>query len=83
MLRSREVYVLIMKGSRDTPSKGTAQTEVERPLPPGYYLHRSDPEGLTLRSSEAAAAVARFRARGSVVESVEREAWEDHGQRNS
>ncbi len=50
-------------------------------LPPGYYLDRSDPEVLTLRRAEGAA-VARFSAPGYSAESVEREAWEDHRQRN-
>jgi hypothetical protein len=39
-----------------------------RRLPPGYYLDRLD--------------TARFSARGYLAESVEREAWEDHGRRN-
>jgi hypothetical protein len=51
-------------------------------LPSGYYLDRSEPEVLTLRSEEGAV-VARFSALGYVAESVEQEAWEDHGQRNS
>ena len=50
-------------------------------LPPGYYLDRSDPEVLILRSPEGEF-VARFSAPGHVTESVEREAWEDHRQRN-
>ncbi len=53
-----------------------------RPLPPGYYLDRSDTEVLVLRRSPEGAVVARFSARGYVAESVEREAWEDHGRRN-
>jgi hypothetical protein len=51
-------------------------------LPLGYYLDRSDPEVLILRSPEGAV-VARFSARGYVPESVEREGLEDHKQRNS
>jgi hypothetical protein len=50
-------------------------------LPPGYYLDRSDPEVLTLRSPEGAV-IAHFSAPGYVVEAVEREAWEDRRQRN-
>ncbi len=52
------------------------------PLPPGYFLDRSDPEILTHRSEEGAL-VARFSAMGYVAECVEREAWEDfHKRRN-
>jgi hypothetical protein len=70
-----------MKGSRDTPSGGTLRPEDEVLLPPGYYLDRSDTEVLVLRSPEGAL-MARFSARGYATESVEREAWEDHGKRN-
>jgi hypothetical protein len=70
-----------MKNSRDTHSKGTLRPQDEPPLPPGYYLDRSDPEVLILRSPEGAL-VARFSAPGYLAESVEREAWEDHRQRN-
>ncbi len=52
----------------------------EVPLPPGYHLDRSDPEILVLRSPEGEA-VARFSATGYSDENIEREAWEDHGQR--
>ena len=52
------------------------------PLPPGYYLDRTDPEVLTLRRAEGEL-VARFSAIGYVAESVEREAWEDHRQQNT
>ena len=72
----------MMKGFRDTSSRGTAQPEEEASLPPGYLLDHSDPEVLVLRSPEGAI-VARFSARGYVAESVEREAWADHKQRNS
>ena len=51
------------------------------PLPPGYYLDRTDPEVLTLRRAEGEL-VARFSATGYVAEAVEREAWEDYRQRN-
>ena len=51
-------------------------------LPPGYYLDHSDPEVLALRRAEGEV-VARFSAPGYVAESVEREAWEDHRQRNT
>ncbi len=51
------------------------------PLPPGYNLDRTDPDVLTLRSPEGAV-VARFSAFGYSAEVVEREAWEDHRQRN-
>jgi hypothetical protein len=51
------------------------------PLPPGYYLDRTDPEVLTLRRAEGAV-VARFSTSGYVAEAVERQAWEDHRQRN-
>ena len=71
-----------MKGARDTHSKGTLRPQDEPPLPPGYYLDRSDPEVLILRSPEGAV-VARFSAPGYLAESVEREAWEDYRQRNS
>ena len=50
-------------------------------LPPGYYLDHSDPEVLVLRRPEGEV-VARFSAAGYLAESVEREAWEDHRQRN-
>ena len=50
-------------------------------LPPGYYLDRSDPEVLILRSPEREF-VARFSASGYLAESVEQRAWEDHRQRN-
>ena len=50
-------------------------------LPPGYYLDRSDPEVLVLRRAEGEV-VGRFNAQGYLAESVEREAWEDHRQRN-
>jgi hypothetical protein len=52
----------------------------EMPLPRGYYLDRTDPEILTLRRAEGAI-VARFSTSGYVAESVEREAWKDHGRR--
>ena len=51
------------------------------PLPPGYYLDRSDPEILVLRSPEGAP-VALFAASGYLAEAVEQEAWENHRQRN-
>ena len=51
-------------------------------LPPGYYLDRSDPEILVLRRSPEGAVVARFSAPSYSAESVEREAWDDHGRRN-
>jgi hypothetical protein len=51
------------------------------PLPPGYYLDRSDADVLTLRSEEGEV-VARFSASGHSAESIEREAWEDHERRN-
>ncbi len=51
-------------------------------LPPGYYLDRSDPEVLVLRRSPEGAVVARFSAPSYSAESVEREAWDDHGRRN-
>ena len=50
-------------------------------LPPGYYLDRSDPEVLILRRA-GGEVVARFSVPGYSAESVEREAWEDHRQRN-
>ena len=71
-----------MKGSREDSSRGTLRPQDEPPLPPGYYLDRSDPEVLILRSPEGAV-VARFSALGYLAESVEREAWEDYRQRNS
>jgi len=70
-----------MKGSREDPSGGTLQPEDETSLPSGYYLDRSDTEVLTLRFPEGAV-VARFSAWGYSAESVEREAWKDHRQRN-
>ena len=70
-----------MKGSRDKPTRQTLRPQDEPPLPPGYYLDRSDPEVLILRSEEGAL-VARFSAQGYLAESVEREAWEDHRQRD-
>jgi hypothetical protein len=50
-------------------------------LPAGYYLDRSDPEVLILRAPDGLV-VARFSAPHYLAESVEREAWEDHRQRN-
>jgi hypothetical protein len=50
-------------------------------LPPGYYLDRSDPEVLILRAP-GGKFVARFSTQGYAAESVERQAWEDHRQRN-
>ena len=70
-----------MKNSRDKTSRGTLRPQDEPPLPPGYYLDRSDPEVLILRSEEGAL-VARFSTLGYAAESIEREAWEDHRQRN-
>ena len=70
-----------MKNSREDSSRGTLRPQDEPPLPPGYYLDRSDPEVLILRSPEGAL-VARFSTRGYAAESIEREAWEDHRQRN-
>jgi hypothetical protein len=71
-----------MKDSRDKTSRGTLRPQDKLPLPPGYYLDRSDPEVLILCSPEGAV-VARFSALGYLAESVEREAWEDfHKQRN-
>ncbi len=46
-------------------------------LPPGYYLDRSDPEVLVLRSAEGEV-VARFSTSAYSAEAVEREAWEDY-----
>ena len=71
-----------MKNSREDSSRGTLRPQDEPPLPPGYYLDRTDPEVLILRSEEGAL-VARFSSRGYEAESIEREAWEDHRQRNS
>jgi hypothetical protein len=51
-------------------------------LPPGYYLDRSDPEVLILLAPDGVV-VARFSAPGYLAESVEREAWVDHRQRNT
>jgi hypothetical protein len=51
-------------------------------LPPGYYLDRSDPEVLILLAPDGVV-VARFSAPRYAAESVEREAWEDHRQRNT
>ncbi len=70
-----------MKNSREDSSRGTLRPQDEPPLPPGYYLDRSDPEVLILHSEEGAL-VARFSTRGYAAESIEREAWEDHRQRN-
>jgi hypothetical protein len=70
-----------MKNSREDSSRGTLRPQDDPPLPPGYYLDRSDPEVLILRSEEGAV-VARFSAPGYLAESVEREAWEDHRQRD-
>jgi hypothetical protein len=42
-----------MKGSQENPSGGTLRLENEMALPPGYYLDRSDPEVLILRSPAA------------------------------
>ena len=71
-----------MKNSREDSSRRTLRPQDEPPLPPGYYLDRTDPEVLILRSEEGAV-VARFSAPGYLAESVEREAWEDYRQRNS
>ena len=50
-------------------------------LPPGYHLDYSNPNVLTLRTSQEEAVVARFSARGYLTEVIEREAWE-HYRRN-
>jgi hypothetical protein len=71
-----------MKSPRENPFGKTARPEDEVPLPHGYHLDRANPEVLTPLSPEGAV-VARFSARGYVAESVEREVWEDHKQRNS
>lgn len=47
-------------------------------LPPGYRLDYSDPNVLTLRTSQEEAIVARFSARGYLKEMIEREAWEHY-----
>jgi hypothetical protein len=54
-------------------------TEPEREicLPPGYRLHRSDPDVLVLRRPEGWV-VAYFSARGATREAIEEAAWEDH-----
>ncbi len=67
-----------MKGSRGNPSGRTTRPK-EPNLPPGYRLDYSDPSVLTLRSSARDdAVVARFSARGYLMETIEREAWEDY-----
>ena len=69
-----------MKGSRGNPSGRTLRPE-EPHLPPGYRLDYSEPNVLTLRTSqEEGAVVARFSARGYLKEMIEREAWEHYGQ---
>ncbi len=66
-----------MKGSRDNPSGRT--TPLKEPLlPPGYRLDYSDPNVLTLRTSQEEAVVARFSVRGYLTEMIEREAWEHY-----
>ena len=66
-----------MKGSRGTPPNRTTRPK-EPNLPPGYRLDYSDPSVLTLRSPHEDAVVARFSARGYLMETIEREAWEDY-----
>jgi hypothetical protein len=66
-----------LKGSRGNPSGRTLRPE-EPLLPPGYRLDYSDPDVLTLRTSQEAAVVARFSARGYLTEIIEREAWEHY-----
>ncbi len=61
------------------PSRESQRGDV--PLPPGYYLDRSDPEVIVLRSPSGEV-VARFSALGYSPMSVEREAWEDHRRGN-
>ena len=63
-----------MKGSRTLRPEGPH-------LPPGYRLDYSNPNVLTLRTSQEEAVVARFSARGYLTEVIEREAWE-HYRRN-
>ena len=70
-----------MKGSRGNPSGRTLRPE-DPHLPPGYRLDYSDPNVLTLRTSQDEATVARFSARGYLTEMIEREAWE-HYRRNA
>ncbi len=67
-----------MKGSRGDPS-GRTPPPKEPLLPPGYYLDYSDPNVLTLLSSQDGAVVARFSTRGYLKEKLEREAWEHYG----
>ena len=66
-----------MKGSRDNPSGRTLRPQ-EPLLPPGYRLDYSDPDVLTLRTSQDGAVIARFSARGYLAEMIEREAWEHY-----
>jgi len=66
-----------LKGSRDNPSGRTLRPE-EPLLPPGYRLDYSNPNVLTLRSPQEEAVIARFSARGYLVETVERAAWEHY-----
>ena len=66
-----------MKGSRDNPS-GRALRPEEPVLPPGYRLDYSNPDILTLRTSQEEAVIARFSARGYLAELIEREAWEHY-----
>jgi hypothetical protein len=66
-----------LKGSRGNPLGRT--TPLKEPLlPPGYRLDYSEPNVLTLRSPQEKAVVARFSARGYLVEMIEREAWEHY-----
>jgi hypothetical protein len=81
MLRCSSEVVRALKYSRENRSGGKVWPD-EVHLPPGYFLDRSDPDLLVLRSPRGAV-VGRFSARGYVAESVERVAWEDfHKQPN-
>jgi hypothetical protein len=59
---------------------GTGASREPR-LPPGYTLDRSDPDVLVLRCPHGTV-VARFSAQGAKAEAIEREAREDHRERN-
>ena len=67
--------------SSESSREASRESRRELPLPPGYRLDRFDPDVLLLRSPEGEI-VARFSTSGYSPESVEREAWEDHGRRN-
>ena len=67
-----------MKGSRGNRPSGRTIRPKEPNLPPGSRLGYSDPEVITLRSSQEDAGRGPLRYGGYLREMIERETWEDY-----